>query len=183
MLVCLGAALVMMTSEYMYFQFQSGDPGRLGAQVISGIGFLGAGSIIISGNTKIRGLTTAAGLWVSACIGIAIGIGFYLGGVISTIAVYVIMSKLRKLEDRLAFNHNITIKLLIKFRDFEVIPVLKKAVEMTGLEIQDLQIDSKEEENHCNLVIKMKPNHKIKIEDMIAYLEHIEGIDEMEQVL
>lgn len=81
MLVCLGSTLVMLTSEYIYTNFHTGDPARLGAQVISGIGFLGAGSIIISGKTKVKGLTTAAGLWVSACIGIAIGIGFYSGGI------------------------------------------------------------------------------------------------------
>ena len=60
-LVCMSAALVMLTGEYMYEAFGTGDPARLGAQVVSGIGFLGAGSIIIEGNTKIRGLTTAAG--------------------------------------------------------------------------------------------------------------------------
>ena len=59
----MSAALVMLTGEYMYEAFGTGDPARLGAQVVSGIGFLGAGSIIIEGNTKIRGLTTAAGLW------------------------------------------------------------------------------------------------------------------------
>lgn len=79
-LVCLGATLVMLTGQYMYYEFATGDPARLGAQVVSGIGFLGAGSIIVEGHTKIRGLTTAAGLWTSACIGLAIGIGFYFGG-------------------------------------------------------------------------------------------------------
>ena len=61
-LVCLGAALVMLTGQYMFDKFSTGDPARLGAQVISGIGFLGAGSIIVEGKTKVRGLTTAAGL-------------------------------------------------------------------------------------------------------------------------
>ena len=70
MLVCMGAAMVMLTGQYMYYHFQTGDPARLGAQVVSGIGFLGAGSIIISGKTKIKGLTTAAGLWTAACIGL-----------------------------------------------------------------------------------------------------------------
>ena len=72
MLVCMGAAMVMLTGQYMYYHFQTGDPARLGAQVVSGIGFLGAGSIIISGKTKIKGLTTAAGLWTAACIGLSL---------------------------------------------------------------------------------------------------------------
>ena len=95
MVVCLGSAIVMLTSHYMYLQFNTGDPARLGAQVISGIGFLGAGSIILEGKTRVRGLTTAAGLWTSACIGLALGIGFYSGGILATAAVYIITSKLK----------------------------------------------------------------------------------------
>ena len=82
MLVCLGSTLVMSTGQYMYNTFEAGDPARLGAQVISGIGFLGAGSIIISGKTRVRGLTTAAGLWTAASIGLALGIGFYSAGIL-----------------------------------------------------------------------------------------------------
>ena len=80
MLVCVGAKVVMLTSQYMAQYFNTGDPARLGAQVISGIGFLGAGSIMTGGKLEVRGLTTAAGLWTAACIGLAVGIGFYAGG-------------------------------------------------------------------------------------------------------
>ena len=97
MLVCLGATVVMLTGQYMQNFFGTGDPARLGAQVISGIGFLGAGGII-SSREKIRGLTTAAGLWASACIGLSIGIGFYAAAIVFTIAVFLTLSKFRKLE-------------------------------------------------------------------------------------
>jgi putative Mg2+ transporter-C (MgtC) family protein len=96
MLVCLGASVVMMTNQYVYKAFQASDPARLGAQVISGIGFLGAGSIIVTGRNQIKGLTTAAGLWGSACVGLAIGIGFYEAAVLSFAAIFVIMVLLRK---------------------------------------------------------------------------------------
>ncbi len=76
-LVCLGAALVMITGEYIFLIYDTGDIARLGAQVISGVGFLGAGTIMVTGGNKISGLTTAAGLWLSACIGLTIGIGYY----------------------------------------------------------------------------------------------------------
>ena len=66
MLVCLGASLVMMTNQYICDTFGGGDPSRLGAQVISGIGFLGAGTILVTNGSRIRGLTTAAGLWTAA---------------------------------------------------------------------------------------------------------------------
>lgn len=78
MMVCIGAASTMMVSEYMItYCGATGDVLRLSAQVVSGIGFLGAGSIIVTKQSSIRGLTTAAGLWASACMGVAIGSGFY----------------------------------------------------------------------------------------------------------
>ena len=86
-LVCLGSALVMITNQYVYLTYQTGDPMRLGAQVISGVGFLGAGTIILTGRNKIMGITTAAGLWTAACGGLAIGVGFYEGAVLGGIVI------------------------------------------------------------------------------------------------
>lgn len=88
MLVSLGSALVMMTNQYIWEYYGIGDPTRMGAQVINGIGFLGAGTIIVTGHNRVKGLTTAAGLWTAACIGLAIGIGFYEGAVIGTIMFF-----------------------------------------------------------------------------------------------
>lgn len=85
-LVCLGAMIAMSTGQYAAMHYTA-DVTRIGAQVVSGIGFLGAGTIIVN-KRHITGLTTAAGLWAAACIGLAIGIGFYEGAIIGTIAVY-----------------------------------------------------------------------------------------------
>jgi len=80
MLVCVGATLAMLTNQYIVSEFGGADPSRLGAQVISGIGFLGVGTIIVDREQQqVRGLTTAAGLWACACMGLALGIGFYMG--------------------------------------------------------------------------------------------------------
>lgn len=76
-LVCIGSALVMLTSEYCVRKFGTGDVARMPAQVISGIGFLGAGTILVTGKNQIKGLTSAAGIWFCACVGLAIGVGFY----------------------------------------------------------------------------------------------------------
>lgn len=79
-LVCLGATLVMLTGQFLYINYEGNvDVARLGAQVISGVGFLGVGTIIVTGKNQVRGLTTAAGLWTCACMGLAIGIGFLEG--------------------------------------------------------------------------------------------------------
>ena len=74
-LVCVGSALLMMLSSYMLTLSSLADPGRIAAGVVTGIGFLGAGTIIVTGRNRVKGLTTAAGLWATACIGLAIGIG------------------------------------------------------------------------------------------------------------
>ena len=97
-LVCLGSTLVMMTNQYVYQTYQVSDPVRLGAQVISGIGFLGAGTIMMTGKNQIKGLTTAAGLWTAACCGLAIGIGFYEGAVIGSLAILFAISGLQKFD-------------------------------------------------------------------------------------
>lgn len=98
-LVCMGSVLVMMTSEFLIETYASNapDPARLGAQVISGIGFLGAGTILKDGS-RVRGLTTAASLWVVACIGLAIGVGFYLGALAATLLSYITLVLLKKFE-------------------------------------------------------------------------------------
>ena len=87
MIVCLGSCLIMLLGEYMHQIDNTIDITRLGAQVVSGIGFLGAGAILKDG-FSVRGLTTAATLWVVACVGLAIGGGFYLAGILTTIIVY-----------------------------------------------------------------------------------------------
>ena len=83
-LVCLGSCMTAMTSMYISQTLGVGDASRIPAQVISGIGFLGAGMIILKSNNVITGLTTAAGVWTTATIGIAVGYGYYIGALIVT---------------------------------------------------------------------------------------------------
>lgn len=99
MLVCIGAALVMVVSQFLFKQYPGGviDPSRMGAQVVSGIGFLGAGTIIRD-RFSVTGLTTAATLWGVACIGLAVGSGYYLMGVIITGIIFLALILFRKLE-------------------------------------------------------------------------------------
>jgi len=103
-LVCVGATLVMITSEFIFERYSgriNADPARLGAQVISGIGFLGAGTIIRNG-FNVRGLTTAASLWAVSCVGIALGIGFYYGAIVATVIIFLTLITLKKIERNFA---------------------------------------------------------------------------------
>lgn len=105
-LVCIGATVVMMTGQFMFENMGGTDPARLGAQVISGIGFLGAGTILVTGAHQVKGLTTAAGLWSAACMGIALGIGFYLGAFIMVIAMLLVMTIFDNIQSRYIARSN-----------------------------------------------------------------------------
>lgn len=97
-LVAVGSTLVMMTSKFVFLEYQgivTVDPTRLGAQVISGIGFLGAGTILREG-FSVKGLTTAASLWAVSCIGLAVGAGYYIGAFVTTFVIYITLNTLKR---------------------------------------------------------------------------------------
>lgn len=105
-LVCLGATLATLVGVFAVSELHfSSDPLRIGAQVVSGIGFLGVGTIMIRNHSHVTGLTTAAGLWATACIGLAIGIGFYIAAfasfvaVIITVTLFIYLEKFSKSQD------------------------------------------------------------------------------------
>ena len=101
-LVSIGSTLSMITNIYMCKIYNGyTDPTRLGAQVISGIGFLGAGTIIVTGKNKVRGLTTAAGLWACACMGLAIGAGFYSGVIIGCLFISAVTVALANIDKKI----------------------------------------------------------------------------------
>lgn len=105
-LVCLGATLTSMTGMYVYeILGVSNDPLRMAAQVISGIGFLGVGTILIKGRFQITGLTTAAGIWCAATIGIALGIGFYEGAIVTFLASVIAVTVMHRLEYKITRRH------------------------------------------------------------------------------
>lgn len=174
-LVTLGAALVMLTGQYMFQFFGSGDPARLGAQVISGIGFLGAGSIIVEGRTRIRGLTTAAGLWTAACIGLAIGVGFYLGGLLVTGAVFYVISKSKTISDH--FTHNdLWLRIYVEFDGIKRLNEIRFAVESFGMQVGNVMLNDPLNTGQYNAIISMK-NPENKSERVLSeYLEKISGV-------
>lgn len=139
MIVCIASALVMITSQYMMLEYGTGDPARMGAQVISGIGFLGAGTIIIT-SRQVKGLTTAAGLWAAACIGLAVGIGFYTGAIVCAFFVLVVMTVMTGLDARLRLRS----KQINFFGEFLTMEDLGKFMDMlrqNGYKLNDLELD------------------------------------------
>ena len=112
-LVGVSAVLIMLCGEYMSSEYDI-DPSRIPAQLLSGIGFIGAGTILRDG-FNVKGLTTAAGLLAVTCIGLSIGAGFYLGGIFATLIVYLVLSYSYKISDRLDHFNILYLKIQMKF--------------------------------------------------------------------
>ena len=137
-LVCAGSALVMMTSQFINEAFRvSTDPGRMGAQVVSGIGFLCAGTILLTGHHKVMGLTTAAALWASACIGLAIGVGFYAGALVMYAIIMVMMVAFAGYRNRLG-KTTAEMHLYVVLADTDATARLLTKLHDCGYEVSDL---------------------------------------------
>ena len=138
-LVCLGAALTVMIGIYSreVLKYDS-DPMRIAAQVISGIGFLGVGTILVKGRFQITGLTTAACVWATATIGLAIGAGFYVGALLVFAAAFLTVTLLHKLEYKLGKNQRrfgMYIEINDEKRMREAIDYLEKHYGASGIQI------------------------------------------------
>ena len=136
--VCLGATLVMLTEQYIQINFEGlANMTRMAAQVISGVGFIGVGTIIVSKH-RVRGLTTAATLWASACVGLAVGIGFIEGGILIT-AIMLFSLHILPLVERFAAGHS---RYCNVFLDVEKSRHLHEVIQ--NLKEADITIDSME---------------------------------------
>ncbi len=145
-LICLGAAVTTLTSQYLYLVLGLyTDVARLGAQVVAGIGFIGAGTIIVTNRQRVKGLTTAAGLWTSAIIGLVCGAGYIEGAVFATFMVLVAELLLVKIEYRFARKLTDT-NVYIEYYKAESIEHIvhslrEHKVKMSGLEISRVTDD------------------------------------------
>ena len=151
-LICLGAAMTTLTSQYLYLVLgQYTDMARLGAQVVAGIGFIGAGTIIVTRRQRVKGLTTAAGLWAAAIIGLALGGGFYEGGVFATALIMSAELIFSRGEYRMLKNAP-EVNLYIEYSDNRTMDVLLQEFREHGLKILNMGIihsNSNEKHNAC----------------------------------
>lgn len=140
-LVCMGACIAMMTGEYTtLYVTGSGDASRIGAQVISGIGFLGAGTIFSTDVThRIRGLTTAAGLWAAACLGLAIGVGYFEIAILGTLAICITMVSFKKV-DGWFYSQSRTMVVYLELDSMERVQGMTELLRIQGLRISSLEI-------------------------------------------
>ncbi|MEA3422981.1 MAG: MgtC/SapB family protein [Bacillota bacterium] len=153
MLVAVGSAIVMHINISMISVYPSIDPGRFGAQVISGIGFLGAGTIIKEGPT-VYGLTTAATLWTVAAIGLAIGNESYLLGIVATILIILVLNIFSYIERNVKLNKKVSSIYLETKDNPDIIKSITELFEKSGLTITDLSTEYTTNKGH-NIKIKV----------------------------
>lgn len=178
--VCLASTLVMLTEQYIQINFPGlANMNRLAAQVISGVGFIGVGTIIISKH-RVRGLTTAATLWASACVGLAVGIGFIEGGVLITVVMLISLHVLPFVE-RFATRHSRYCNVFLdleKSRDLHVvIQDLKEAeIAIDSMELSESKGAGEDISVHLVLYVK-KAMGRTEIYDILTKSNKVTSVD------
>ncbi|MEE0435838.1 MAG: MgtC/SapB family protein [Peptococcaceae bacterium] len=175
-LVCLGASMTTLTSQYLFlYMHYYTDMARLGAQVIAGIGFLGAGTIIIS-RQRIKGLTTAAGLWASAIIGLAIGAGFYEGAILATILVELTATVFLKLEKQV-LTRTSNIHIFLEYNKPSALENVLDYCHKQEIRIMQLEISrGKEPKDATIALISVRLPRQMKATAALNAIVNIEGV-------
>ena len=195
MLVALGATLTVMLSQYLDLMLRGPwmsaaeeigirtDVSRFGAQVINGVGFLGAGTIIVTGRQEVKGLTTAAGLWASACMGLAIGAGFYECMLIGCRLILLSLELLPVLEEAMnAISKNLNVH--VEMEGMESVSGVIGLIKASGHRVLDVEI---EKEQHggistvsavFTLLIKPHCSHT----EVLAEISAVGGITYVEEI-
>lgn len=181
MLVCVGACVVMLTNQYTYQVYQVGDPVRMGAQVISGIGFLGAGTIIVTSRNQIKGLTTAAGLWTAGGIGLAIGIGLYEVAIVAGAAVFIILTLLHQLDSRVRKKAHV-LEVYVELNPQTHLGSFLKEARDRGLEPSNVELDHEDVGGGSQLsfIVTVKGKKSQNQDVMFAQLRKLEGVEYIE---
>lgn len=182
-LVCVASCMAMIADAFIVETYGTGDAARFGAQVISGIGFLGAGTILVTSRSQVKGLTTAAGLWAVACLGLTIGAGFYTAALIGYVLIFAAIFIMPQLEKRfttrsgcfelhIEFEQRSNLKEFVHFIREKGIAVISvehnTAYSNSGLSVYSIMLAVREGKKY--------KNHQLLIDELkeLSYVEYIE---------
>lgn len=195
MFVCLGAALAMLLSQYESAMLAgrwadaAGEVGirtdvsRFGAQVINGIGFLGAGTIIVTGRHKVKGLTTAAGLWASACMGLAIGIGFYEAAVAACLLILFVNSALHRMDSYVVAKSKV-VELYVEFGTVEDISGFIGRMRDKDIRVSELEVTKNTNSVDSSVAATMLLRSTVKRDrvEILAVASDVKGVKFVEAI-
>lgn len=179
MLICLGAAMTTMTGEFLFLNMKySLDITRMGASVAAGMGFIGAGTIVVTRHQKIKGLTTAAGLWTAAIVGLSIGAGFYEGGIIATILILLAELLLSKVEHRLFYQRK-EIQLFLQYEEKDTLDKMIRKLVEEGVTIMKMEVQpATDSDRHFSAICRLYISNR-KEEDIAVLANQIDGMIEV----
>lgn len=195
MFVCIGATLAILLGEYEYMMVttrwsstaaQVGiltDVSRFGAQVINGIGFLAAGTILVTGRQEVKGMTTAAGLWASACMGLAIGAGFYECVAMAFLLIFLCIRFLPAVEMAIVERAR-NINIYVEFTSLDVIGEIIGRIKEQGAQIYDVDISHGKEKYARNpsAVFSIRLNERRAHEEILTAISDLEDITTIDEV-
>lgn len=179
-LIGISSVLIMLCGQYLSSTYNV-DASRIPAQLLSGIGFIGAGTILRDG-FNVKGLTTASSLLAVTCIGLSIGSGFYLGGIISTLIVYVILSYSHNMFGSL--DHFTNVELNLKVENFaNTLPVIQSILDKYGISIKKIKNNQKDEEKSKDVQLIFRYHKDININSVLTEISALEDVIDLEEGL
>ena len=193
MLVCLGAALAMILGQYetdllakhggdmMAAVGNRVDVVRFGAQVINGIGFLGAGTVIVTSHQEVKGLTTAAGLWASACAGLAIGAGFYECALVALILIWMCIKFLPEIED-LIIERARNMNIYVEFTSMNALGEIISCFKSLGVSIYEVDINRGSTGINPGAVFSVRLENWRPHAEILATISHLESVTMINEV-
>ncbi len=169
-LVCLGATIASMTGHFLYLNLHlPTDLSRIGAHVISGLGFLGAGTIIVTNRKTIKGLTTAASLWATGIVGLVIGAGFYEGGIAASVLIFLIQTIFSGAGYSVLHMPEYT--LAVSYDRKNALDSVTRYCDRKGLAIISLKVTGSENDDpHYKAIISVRSYYNVSIEEVIEHL-------------
>lgn len=195
MMVSLGAALTMLLSQYEYTMVThqwadiagkvgiTTDVSRFGAQVINGIGFLGAGTILVTKDNQVKGLTTAAGLWASACLGLAIGAGFFEGALMAVVIIILSMYLFTNLKYKIQAKSRI-LSIYVEVKSLVYLGDVLMTVRKHGCAVLEMNIDDDHRKNHsiydAEIVLRLAP--QTTPDSMLAIVSQVEHVKHVHEL-
>ena len=182
-LICLGAAMTTLTSQFLALNLGANtDTARLGAQVIAGVGFIGAGTIIVTKRRQVKGLTTAAGLWTSAIVGLCCGAGFFEGAVATTLIILVVEFAFVKLEYSV-FNTSRSFNLYVEYNDAQTLGAIVNVIKNNGAYIRDIEITKSNTDGTVACAIfSLKMPKKQPHRMLMTTIMNVEGVSNVEEL-
>lgn len=186
-LICIGAAMTtligqfLLTLEPLNPEIFKSDPLRIGAQVIAGMGFIGAGAIIVTRRRQVKGLTTAAGLWTTAIIGLAAGAGCYLEVVFCTFIILIAETLFGKVEYFLLSNSRVK-NIYVDFEDKNQIYTINERFNKTGIKVIDAEINKSHKDSRISVIFTIQFPKKYDHDEIIKEIASLESVRRVEEL-